>query len=119
MARCSQCETEGATKKCSSCKQAFYCSKECQKAHFRMHKKECAQLAQGGPSHLSSTCTRVSLLRYSSPASFVAITVVGWAASAVLLQTSAALAQCEVRLIVCRRFDGGCWRTRAANDSCC
>ena len=49
MARCSHCGTEGASKKCSNCKQAFYCSKDCQKAHFRIHKKECARLANGVP----------------------------------------------------------------------
>ena len=47
MARCEQCSAEHATKKCGACKAVTYCSKECQKAHFRQHKKVCAQLAQG------------------------------------------------------------------------
>eukprot|EP00892_Ulva_mutabilis_P011907 jgi/Ulvmu1/9089/UM005_0184.1 len=48
MAVCRLCQKENATKKCSACKQAWYCNKDCQKAHYKVHKKECAQLAQRG-----------------------------------------------------------------------
>jgi hypothetical protein len=41
---CDWCGTSsGSLKKCSLCKVMFYCSKECQKAHWKkIHKKTCA-----------------------------------------------------------------------------
>ncbi|KAF1915380.1 hypothetical protein BDU57DRAFT_433192, partial [Ampelomyces quisqualis] len=33
-------------KQCLKCHSATYCSRECQKAHFKAHKKVCAALAQ-------------------------------------------------------------------------
>ena len=39
---CSNCSKEGGTlSKCSACKRASYCSKECQKQHWNEHKKTC------------------------------------------------------------------------------
>lgn len=44
MAKCAQCSAPEVSKKCSACKQVWYCSKDCQKSHYRIHKKECAKL---------------------------------------------------------------------------
>jgi hypothetical protein len=41
---CAQCGfnlTSTSGKKCSRCNTAYYCSRECQKKHWKMHKKEC------------------------------------------------------------------------------
>ncbi|KAF1949232.1 hypothetical protein CC80DRAFT_279229 [Byssothecium circinans] len=44
---CAQCQASPSSlKQCNKCKSISYCSKECQKAHYKMHKKECAKLAQ-------------------------------------------------------------------------
>lgn len=46
MVRCEGCFEEGAwTKKCSRCKKVFYCSVECQRAHWPRHKKVCYETA--------------------------------------------------------------------------
>ena len=43
---CGGCGKTGAlTKRCSRCKQAYYCSTECQKASWPYHKRECEELA--------------------------------------------------------------------------
>ncbi|KAJ5909946.1 MYND domain protein [Penicillium tannophilum] len=36
----------GSLKQCSKCKSARYCSRDCQKANWKQHKKDCARLAQ-------------------------------------------------------------------------
>lgn len=42
MAACAFCSTEKANLlKCSRCKSVFYCSKECQKLHWKAHKPSC------------------------------------------------------------------------------
>ncbi|KAL3151219.1 hypothetical protein ABBQ38_013060 [Trebouxia sp. C0009 RCD-2024] len=33
----------GQTRKCSRCKQAIYCSTDCQKAHWKLHKPQCKE----------------------------------------------------------------------------
>jgi len=38
-------------KTCSRCKTAQYCGSACQEAHWKMHKKKCAQLAASGGGH--------------------------------------------------------------------
>ena len=40
---CAQCSNLG-TLRCAKCKQAHYCSKECQKAHWATHKKTCTRV---------------------------------------------------------------------------
>lgn len=40
---CPACGKPG-TKRCSRCKLVFYCSAACQKVHWTVHKKECAQM---------------------------------------------------------------------------
>ncbi|KAF2743521.1 hypothetical protein M011DRAFT_471277 [Sporormia fimetaria CBS 119925] len=45
-AQCNKAPGEGqALKPCKKCHSMFYCSKECEKAHAKTHKKECAKLA--------------------------------------------------------------------------
>ena len=41
MPDCYNCEKEGETKQCASCQRAFYCSKTCQKKHWKKHKQNC------------------------------------------------------------------------------
>jgi hypothetical protein len=38
---CAMCLAEEATKFCSDCKDEWYCSKSCQKSHWKHHKKYC------------------------------------------------------------------------------
>ena len=55
MCACPECPHKGALaaaggrldmKKCAKCKQVFYCSRECQVAHWKSgHRRECEQLA--------------------------------------------------------------------------
>ncbi|KAF2635075.1 hypothetical protein P280DRAFT_554119 [Massarina eburnea CBS 473.64] len=47
IATCAQCEASPSTlKQCNKCHSVSYCNKDCQKAHYKTHKKECAKLAQ-------------------------------------------------------------------------
>ena len=38
---CAHCSTAGSKLVCAVCKNAHYCSKECQKAHWKQHKTSC------------------------------------------------------------------------------
>lgn len=38
---CAFYATENCFKKCSGCKEVFYCSPECQKKHWKVHKQIC------------------------------------------------------------------------------
>lgn len=38
---CGNCGKENATKRCSRCNRIHYCSVDCQKAHWKVHKKIC------------------------------------------------------------------------------
>jgi len=43
---CAACHTTaGGLKACTRCKAVWYCSRECQKQHWKQHKKRCSQLA--------------------------------------------------------------------------
>jgi MYND finger len=46
--RCAHCLREAAAKKCARCKAVRYCSKECQTAAWKAHKKECKAPAADG-----------------------------------------------------------------------
>ncbi|KAI4766809.1 hypothetical protein E4T52_00755 [Aureobasidium sp. EXF-3400] len=50
-------------KACSTCKSVHYCSRECTKAHYKVHKKECAKLAQ----EYSKTAVFKPAVRSSAP----------------------------------------------------
>ena len=44
MFRCFLCQKEGRSpplRKCTQCELAFYCSKECQRGHWKVHKAAC------------------------------------------------------------------------------
>lgn len=40
---CAQCATSSCTKRCGGCKKVHYCSADCQKAHWKIHKKTCTK----------------------------------------------------------------------------
>ncbi len=40
---CALCGKGGAQSKCADCRQVSYCSRDCQKAHWKTHKSECTQ----------------------------------------------------------------------------
>lgn len=40
-ARCANCGSVGPTKRCSRCQSASYCSKDCQRQHWKSHKSVC------------------------------------------------------------------------------
>ena len=41
--RCSFCKKNGETRTCNRCKKARYCNRECQKAHWAIHKLVCCK----------------------------------------------------------------------------
>ncbi|KAF9907095.1 hypothetical protein EC991_011313 [Linnemannia zychae] len=49
-AKCSKTSSEGGSslKRCSKCRSVQYCSRECQKDHWKVHKKVCASIANAG-----------------------------------------------------------------------
>jgi len=49
-AGCGAAKPDAATafKFCAACKAVMYCSRECQKAHWKKHKRECAALSSAG-----------------------------------------------------------------------
>ena len=38
---CANCKLKVGSRLCSACHQIGYCSRECQKAHWKVHKAEC------------------------------------------------------------------------------
>ena len=40
---CAQCGQPGAKNLCTQCQQAFYCGRECQRAHWPQHRAQCTQ----------------------------------------------------------------------------
>eukprot|EP01084_Bolivina_argentea_P273171 465260_1 len=44
--RCALCSKTGATSICSGCNMTFYCNINCQRKHWKCHKKSCKSLAQ-------------------------------------------------------------------------
>ncbi|KAK8180734.1 hypothetical protein BC567DRAFT_150537, partial [Phyllosticta citribraziliensis] len=70
---CGNCsKTSTSLKRCSKCQTERYCNRDCQKAHWKTHKKVCASLANaaaGAGSSTSSSSTSASS-NPAEPASF-------------------------------------------------
>ena len=60
MSKCVECENGlPSPKRCSKCKTATYCGRECQTAHWQAHKKECRRIvAEQDQSHPVSTAAQ-------------------------------------------------------------
>lgn len=43
LGKCSNCDKAGAKKRCSKCLIAYYCNRDCQRGHWKKHKKECGE----------------------------------------------------------------------------
>lgn len=55
-AGCAQCkETMCKLQRCTNCRSIYYCSKDCQKAHWPLHKATCLLTAKNGASKKSGT----------------------------------------------------------------
>ena len=57
---CTHCTQGNATSRCSKCKLVYYCGKECQQAHWKVHKKICLTLGNvaaspSGPTNIPAT----------------------------------------------------------------
>lgn len=44
--KCAKCGKDGAEKKCSQCQAVAYCGRDCQREHWKAHKKQCSTLAK-------------------------------------------------------------------------
>lgn len=44
--KCANCSQENCNKTCSGCKTVYYCSTECQKAHWKSHKPTCNRIQE-------------------------------------------------------------------------
>lgn len=45
--KCCMCGSEEETKRCGTCHNVFYCSDECQKKNWKIHKKTCKKTYKG------------------------------------------------------------------------
>lgn len=59
---CAQCSAQDASLKCSACRGARYCGRECQKAHWVIHKPRCLR-ARGMPVEASVTDAAEAAMR--------------------------------------------------------
>jgi MYND finger len=46
---CGQCGAENSRKTCGGCRGVRYCSSECQRTHWKIHRQECANMKKFGP----------------------------------------------------------------------
>ena len=62
---CNQCEKELVQENClicSACRQAVYCSRQCQKLNWKIHKSKCKQLRpDGNKEHSCDDCSSLNL----------------------------------------------------------
>ena len=62
---CNQCEKELVQENClicSACRQAVYCSRQCQKLNWKIHKSKCKQLRpDGNKEHSCDDCNSLNL----------------------------------------------------------
>ena len=56
MSFCFGCRKNGEVQKCSGCRQAFYCSKACQRKHWKKHKPNCGILSMSSLHNLVDAC---------------------------------------------------------------
>ena len=56
MSFCFGCRKNGEVQKCSGCRQAFYCSKACQRKHWKKHKPNCGILSMSSLHDLVDAC---------------------------------------------------------------
>ena len=57
--KCDNCKNiDSSLKRCAKCKSAAYCDRDCQKAHWKQHKKDCGRLAGGKNSNGQSEETQ-------------------------------------------------------------
>lgn len=47
LSRCARCNSSGASQRCVRCKSSYYCNRECQVGHWKVHKKECGKVSHG------------------------------------------------------------------------
>jgi len=58
--RCSSCGIPKAKKMCRGCEEAFYCSKDCQRTHWKTHKILCRKVGTD-EAHINCTFCRVKM----------------------------------------------------------
>lgn len=59
---CWNCQKPGASRRCQGCLCALYCSRDCQRQHWKAHKKQCGA-GGGGAAGASDASQAVRLLR--------------------------------------------------------
>eukprot|EP01083_Nonionella_stella_P064191 167079_1 len=52
---CATCNKIGATALCSACKCTYYCNKDCQRKHWKQHKKICKMIKEQGQQKTNTT----------------------------------------------------------------
>jgi hypothetical protein len=64
---CGQCGAEGAAMRCGGCEAARYCNPACQKAHWKVHRRQCRELqrqragsSDGAPAGTTATAAAVA-----------------------------------------------------------
>lgn len=64
--KCGSCDASGATKVCSGCRKAFYCSRDCQRNAWRTgHRAQCGKEGEHGIDFVDVVVDRMTLLSLS------------------------------------------------------
>jgi hypothetical protein len=64
------CCSKFATKKCEKCESVYYCSKDCQRLHWKEHKQLCCiTLTKSDDKHYNNKAFLATLLMYSTKSS--------------------------------------------------
>ncbi|XP_060561373.1 uncharacterized protein LOC132721125 isoform X2 [Ruditapes philippinarum] len=64
---CGFCKSSGCSKKCSGCKETFYCSTKCQREDWNQHKTRCKKTYTGPRERFCQTLTREQALFRLNP----------------------------------------------------